>query len=214
MSYIYKITNLVNNKIYIGKTDRTIEERFKEHIRNSTDPAMEQPLYRAIRKHGIDKFKIEEIEQCNQETCSDREIYWINELKSFGKNGYNATLGGEGASLYDYEEIADDFIRSGLSIRKYAMKHNMSRNTIKNILIATNRFEEHLKNDKIKKSIFFDSPNAVIKLDKNTGEFIEQYDSTKAALLSVGKTSDKGMIKAVCLGKRNSAYGYKWKYVA
>lgn len=67
MGYIYKITNLINGKEYIGKTSLTIEERFKQHIRDSRRRAFEKrPLYDAINKYGVDNFIIEEVEQCDE----------------------------------------------------------------------------------------------------------------------------------------------------
>ena len=76
MAYIYKITNLINNKIYIGKTNRTIEERFKEHCNEyKKERSEKRPLYNAMNKYGIENFKIEQIEECSLEESSDRESY-------------------------------------------------------------------------------------------------------------------------------------------
>lgn len=63
MAFIYKITNLINNKCYIGKTERTINERWKEHLKKSK--SLDLPLYRALNKYGIDNFQIEQIEECS-----------------------------------------------------------------------------------------------------------------------------------------------------
>lgn len=99
MSFIYKITNLLNGKCYIGKTDiHTVQERFKEHVKDSKK-YLERPLYRAFNKYGIENFKVEEIEQCNIEDSCEREKYWIEYYSSF-KNGYNATLGRRWKSIY------------------------------------------------------------------------------------------------------------------
>ena len=61
MSFIYKITNQINGKSYIGKTNLpSIQERFKEHISDSKRARMEKrPLYSAMNKYGIENFKIE-----------------------------------------------------------------------------------------------------------------------------------------------------------
>lgn len=85
---IYQITNVVNSKIYIGKTDKTIQERFQRHCYNHK--TQNTYLYKAMRKYGIDKFTIEILEETNN--GSEREIYWIQELKP----QYNMTLGGDG----------------------------------------------------------------------------------------------------------------------
>ena len=53
IGYIYKITNNINNKIYIGKTTYSIEKRFKEHLNDSARITSDKrPLYDAIRKDG------------------------------------------------------------------------------------------------------------------------------------------------------------------
>lgn len=109
MEYIYCITNIINNKQYVGKTTSTIEERFKEHCRDSRKTRCnKRPLYNAMNKYGIENFKIEEIEYIEDDKLlAEREIYWINELNTYGYNGYNASKGGDGKILYDYNEIID-----------------------------------------------------------------------------------------------------------
>lgn len=107
MAFIYKITNLVNNKCYIGKTERTIKKRWKEHLKNCKN--LDLPLYRALNKYGIDKFQIEQLEECASEKVDDRETYWITYYNSC-EQGYNCTLGGEGGLLYLPEEEIQNII--------------------------------------------------------------------------------------------------------
>ena len=57
MAFIYKITNLINNKCYIGKTERTIQERWREHLRHRN--SLDLPLSRALNKYGVENFQIE-----------------------------------------------------------------------------------------------------------------------------------------------------------
>ena len=64
MAYIYKITNDINNKIYIGKTNFSIEKRWKEHLKTYKRENIEKrPLYNAMNKYGIEHFHIEQIEE-------------------------------------------------------------------------------------------------------------------------------------------------------
>lgn len=98
---IYKITNLVNGKVYVGKSV-DIEERWEDHKRESFNRKSKdynKYLYQSIRKHGLENFSFEVIEECSKEDLNDREIYWIKEYQSFppdlGK-GYNSYPGGEG----------------------------------------------------------------------------------------------------------------------
>lgn len=87
--YIYKITNLINGKIYVGQTSRTPEIRFSEHVH------ADSYIGSAIRKYGRANFKIEVLEECeSKKELDNREQYWIARFESMGPNGYNLTEGG------------------------------------------------------------------------------------------------------------------------
>lgn len=95
MGYIYKITNIINNKIYIGQTKNSPKRRWIEHKRDYKEGVTY--LYNAMKKHGIDNFKFEVIESdVPTEQLNDREIYWIKEFETFSDygKGYNLTKGG------------------------------------------------------------------------------------------------------------------------
>ena len=85
---VYKITCLINNKIYIGQTYETLTQRFKRHIQCAKSN-IDTKFYRAIRKYGEQNFKIELLEKCNNPIdLNEREFYWINKLDAVN-NGYN-----------------------------------------------------------------------------------------------------------------------------
>lgn len=89
--FIYKISNSINNKVYIGQTIRPIEERFKRHINDATNHILDTHFARAIRKYGKENFYIEEIDKANnQEELNLKEQYWIRYYDSIN-NGYNET---------------------------------------------------------------------------------------------------------------------------
>ena len=98
---IYKITNQINNKAYIGQSIH-IEERWKEHERDSN--TIDTLLYRAMRKYGFDNFSFEVLEECPEAKLNEREIYWIKFFDTF-ENGYNLTMGGDGRRAYDINKI-------------------------------------------------------------------------------------------------------------
>ena len=103
MAYIYQIINDINGKVYIGKTEYSLEKRFREHCSDSQKKTEEhRPLYSAMRKYGLSHFHIELIEETDRP--SEREVYWIKEKKSYSE-GYNATHGGDGIKLVDNKEI-------------------------------------------------------------------------------------------------------------
>lgn len=95
---IYKITNLLNGKIYIGQTKFTAEKRFKEHAKADSF------IGRAIRKYGVKNFKVEVIEVCkNALELNEREIFWIEYFNCKVPNGYNIADGG---SFYAVKKIS------------------------------------------------------------------------------------------------------------
>ena len=112
MKIIYKITNLVNGKIYIGKTTQSIEKRFKEHcieasryqkcLDNKIDFGYESNLYPAMIKYGYDNFNIEIVESFSTEiNLNDKEIYYIEKFQSQNPEiGYNISRGGLGGPLF------------------------------------------------------------------------------------------------------------------
>ncbi|MBR6712359.1 MAG: GIY-YIG nuclease family protein [Selenomonadaceae bacterium] len=89
---VYKITNKLNGRSYVGKTTRSVEERFGEHAR-----CKKFLVDKAICKYGRENFLVEVIEECETiEQLNEREIFWIAELNCKVPNGYNLTDGGEG----------------------------------------------------------------------------------------------------------------------
>ena len=99
MYYIYKFTNKINEKIYIGQTNN-LQKRYNGHKsvsfnKNSSDYNL--PFHCAIRKYGIENFNYEVLEEIDenesQEFVDEREIFFINEFKSLiDENGYNISL--------------------------------------------------------------------------------------------------------------------------
>ena len=206
MGYIYCITNLINNKRYVGKTSTSIEERFQEHCRDSKKERCEKrPLYNAMNKYGIENFIVEELEQIEDETTlSEREIFWIKELETYGSKGYNATKGGDGKILYDYKEIIELY-NLGYTCKKVAEKIKCSESTIRKILKANK-----------------------IKIRGGSTKKIDQYDMAGNYIQYFwGRTEasnwlvDNGIAKSLncrrhitdcCNNKIKSAYGYIWRY--
>lgn len=102
---IYKITNLVNNKVYIGQI-YDYETRKRHHIGAALHNWKEsdRPLYRAMKKYGIENFSFEIIDYAEtEEELNNKEIYYIKYYNSsIDKNGYNLDLGGKNGRKSDY----------------------------------------------------------------------------------------------------------------
>lgn len=98
---IYKITNIINNKVYIGKSTN-IERRWKEHIRHSKDEFTKEkpPIHKAINKYGLESFIFEIVEECEVDFLNEREMFYIKFYNSRNKKkGYNITEGGDGGPV-------------------------------------------------------------------------------------------------------------------
>lgn len=90
VSGIYRITNKLNNKCYVGQSVN-IKKRWQYYRHGSKDNT---PILFAIRKYGVDNFSFEIIEECTIEIINDREKYWIEKLNSISPFGYNLSSGG------------------------------------------------------------------------------------------------------------------------
>ena len=102
MQGIYKITNLINNKAYIGQS-KNIEFRLKTHFRKAFIADSDEyfkALYKALRKYGVESFCteiLEELPNATRHHLNIRESYWIDYYGTY-LDGYNETLGGDGVS--------------------------------------------------------------------------------------------------------------------
>ena len=179
MGYIYKITNKINNKCYIGQTIKNYEERFRQHQLNYTKEYFSQiVLYQAFKKYGIENFNFEPIEEVEKNQLDEREKYWIKYYDSY-YNGYNSTLGGRLVELYDWDETA--IIQRYMelkSARKVARElgcdHStidkiLNRNKIKRFSLAESagRGTTIIENENIKKSFPCPSECAQWLIDNN-----------------------------------------------
>lgn len=86
---IYKISNKINDKLYIGQTTGTAEQRFNRHINDAMNNILDTHFARAIRKYGPENFQIEVIDTANSVAeLTEKEHYWANYYDSI-QNGYN-----------------------------------------------------------------------------------------------------------------------------
>lgn len=198
---IYLITNIVNNKKYVGQTRQQLNKRWKYHITESRTFS-DRPLYRAINKYGIDNFKIRIIEECNTDLLDKRETYWIDSLETY-RYGYNATTGGE------HPEHSEE-TRNKISQSMSNVSH--SEEWTNNVSIGLKK-----KLERGERWGFFTSKNEGGKHAKRkvqgtnitTGEVVE-FDSTADAKRELGLKGGSGNISRA-IKEGFTAYGYKWK---
>lgn len=134
--FIYKITNNVNGKVYIGQTRQEVKERFYRHCsRVGSTFELNMAIHKAIRKYGKQNFTLEVIEET--ENLDERERYWIEFYDSY-KTGYNSTLGGQNGFKPFKEEHAKEVIegyKKGKSLREIGKLFNLDKQTVKGLLL-------------------------------------------------------------------------------
>ena len=212
MPYIYKISNSINNKIYIGKTLYSIQRRWKQHLHNAQNrkDLWKLPLYAAMRLHGVENFSISEVEQVKDfHNLSEREKYWIAKYDSYSL-GYNATRGGDGSLLYDYDYIWDLW-ESGLKIKEISAIVGCNDYVVRTVLnlhdVSTEERNKRSYEDQIASHSPYKRP--IYQLDPVTEQIINEYSSlTQAAKAVNGDTSN---ISRACQNKK-IYHNYKWCY--
>jgi len=128
MAIIYKITNKVNGKCYIGATEKTLEERWNGHVKTAMVKKKDWILSKAIRKYGPDAFIKEVLEEHpdRKYTFDVLEPKYILEHNTFGENGYNMTGGSEGGIGHKHTEETRKRISLGLLGKPLSEKHRES----------------------------------------------------------------------------------------
>lgn len=216
MAYIYVITNRINGKRYVGKTTSSIEKRFQEHKYDAYNRQIKnRPLYMAMRKYGIENFSIKQLEECNVDELSLKEMYWINKLDTY-RNGYNATLGGDGRVIYNYQELASFYLKVK-NIKEVCKKYGCDEHTVstacKNIGIEIPSPQDIMKTkynkmviqcDKENHNIIYNHFNSLM----DAASYMVENNLTKCKHSTI-----RTHISQVCHGKRKSAAGFFWRFV-
>jgi group I intron endonuclease len=129
---VYKITNKINGKVYIGYTSKSIQKRFQEHINWAKSNKKLQLIHKSINKYGKENFKIEPLIICYDfDTALEKEKYYIQKYNSYFKGGfgYNMTYGGEGSFGYKWSKKQKEYAHNHAYVRTKKHKENQ-----KNIL--------------------------------------------------------------------------------
>lgn len=208
MGFIYKISNSINNKIYIGQTKRSIAERFKQHEYDYCHKRYNSLLHQAMRELGFKNFSIEEIEECPDDLLDEREVYWINYYNSY-QDGYNLTTGGQkGCSCprYNEEEIIRLYLKYK-SLNKVSKEVGCCRTTVKNVLKRNNI--EWLNTEEATKNACCLFIN---QIDPKTNRIVNCFRGAKEASEQL-KNSSESMIQQCARSEEPLIYcGYGWVY--
>ena len=183
MAFIYKITNDINDKVYIGMTTRSVEVRWKEHIRHSS-----QLIDAAIQQLGKEHFKIEVIEECSEEEVDDKEIYWIKFYNSYEK-GYNVTIGGRDSKMIMTNRVDEvlEWWNKGLTINRIVKETGLNVETVrgylnKNGIQIQKRANIYVGKAKAKPIGQYDLDNNLIKIWESQAQIRREKGYAKSTL--------------------------------
>lgn len=188
---IYKITNIINNKIYVGQTVNNIRQRWNKHCHSNGCKS----LYNAILKYGKDNFNIEIIETLPIEKLDEREIYWINYYKSNNKKfGYNILLGGnlgrKGFSKLNKKQINEiiKLDKQGVSHIEIGKKFNINRKTVTFILRRESNYTSKAIHLYERKDL--DEIKEFLKTNPTSKEVREKFNISNVTLFKFTKSID------------------------
>lgn len=229
MGVIYKTTNLINNKIYIGKRIFTKDKFFKNKYYGSG-----KLLKEAINKYGLDSFNREVLEEVDNEFLEEREVYWIKFYNSNNLEiGYNLTIGGNskygrkiGSMSNETKKKISESVSKYLSENGHPLQDknqsDESKEKIKNKLKGRKLTDEHIRKlANGHKGLKYNKPEKVkkIKIDQRikikqlslNGYFIKEWSSIMEA--SIELNIDRSGISRACSGLYKQCGGYKWVYM-
>jgi group I intron endonuclease len=214
--YIYKTTNLLNGKIYVGFHNG----KRKNYFGSGT------LLTKEIKEHGKENFINEILEYCDEKEYNIKEKYWIKKLDATNPDiGYNISLGGSGVDPKTSREKAlgrkfnisknhADF--SGKNNPMYGKTHteesmNKTRQKIKEWMEMGGYTEEQIEKMRVHSSGRNNpnyNPTPVLQYDLENNLIKEWKDLYS---LKIEGFNSK-LISRVCRGQRKTAFGYKWKF--
>jgi len=231
--YIYKITNCINEEIYVGKS-KNPKARWRQH--KSHSKKRNTKLYYAMRKYGVSNFLFDILEECNEKNVNEREVYYVSSLNPY----YNMTNGGDGGGFLNKKHGNNWKSAIKQSNSKKVACYDLNGNLIQTYdscrdasydlfgkecrgIDAVTRGEYQTYGGYQWKT-FKDVPKPNIAPYKRTshkikkiakysidGKLIKMYDSMTVAAKENDASTSK--ITLVCQNKRKTHKGYIWKYL-
>lgn len=227
---IYKITNLINSKIYIGQTIRTLNDRIYDHFRYR-NKKYKSAIKSAIDKYGEENFKVEVICETNSIIeLNELEEKYINYFNSLSPFGYNLKHGGDNKKLSNETKEKISKSKKGKpNNSSFKFKKGMApwnKNTkglqtswckglkvpkISKALKGIKKSEYHRQNlSKSKKKWYKNNRHSqskyVLWIDRNI-----IFESATDAAIYLG--CKQAHISRVCTGKRKAYKGFKFEYI-
>ena len=214
---IYLITNLVNGKQYVGKTQRGYQHRFNQHCL-AYEHGVRNYISCAIHKYGKENFKIELIKQVDDDTWEYWENYYIKHYHThYTEGGYNITWGGDSNPM-DIPEAqkrhlakctSDEFrekqrVLSTGKLHTEETKELCRQRTLENLDVCIAGFRKYNESKKVRVGMVKD------------GIVVKEFDCASDACRFLGKpTKEAGNILKRCdeitkYGRPARIFGYSW----
>lgn len=222
---IYKITNILNNKCYIGQSI-DIKIRWIQHIYEGKRNNPKGKLYSAIFKEGIENFSFEVIEECflDEKILNEKERYWIEYYNAFNE-GYNSTKGGQGEDSWIFDpELIRTLWDEGYTTGEITKIVGCSKSTVNNRLREYkdfNTFSSHQRSCGCNAPFrnFLTMTDEQLKYFGNIvevhqysllGEYIASYPTLEAAAKAVNGKYPENIGECFRGNLHRTAYGYQW----
>ena len=209
---VYKITNMINNKVYIGQTTVDVQRRWSNHKCQSKSNHCFL-LKKAIKKYGEENFKVETIykastiEELNKAECNFISLYNSNKV------GYNIHEGGRNRKM---AESTKRKLSEGRKGKKLSLEHRKKLSEAhkgKKIPYEIRKKMSIIRKKKVEEGFnidmsFLHKPIVQLSLD---GVFIRRFSSSNEAFMSLGKKVT-GNISEVLNGNRKNAFNSLWLF--
>lgn len=220
---IYKVTNKINGKIYIGKT-YNFEKRKREHLYDINNNL---PFHRALKKYGIENFVWEIVDTANSDDeAREKESQWIKELNSCihspDSNGYNITIGGEGGVSWNSRlvlqfsmegEFVDEYLSCACADYECGLYSGAVQRACQDLGSSCGyqwRYKDDVNSDSIPPYHRESSRKLeVVQADKY-GSFIKEFISVTQA--SKELSLSRSNISSCLTGRSKTCGGFQWKY--
>lgn len=221
--FIYMYT-APNGKKYVGQTIRSLSERAKNKY---GEGYINCPIFfAAIKKYGFENFTVQILEECPINDLNKRETFYMKKEKSLPPHGYNCRLGNSKKSVYtkgrkrvvNQYDLQGNYIATFSSVKEAAEKNGIAYQTISAILRGSRTHHREYtytyKGQKPKIITPQKTHGRITAQYSLDGVYITRFPSANHAARAIGKNSNAGRnIRAVCAGERETAYGFKWKYL-
>jgi group I intron endonuclease len=177
ISGIYTITNLINNKIYIGESKNVLDRLSGHKTLLKQNKHENIYLQRAWNKYGIENFKFELLEECNEEFRKSTENYWCNLLNTHNsKYGYNLRK----TTPNGYSKHSEE-TKKKIGIANKGKEHSKEfKEAVSKRMLGTNMPEEVKRKISEKMKGRITSPEARLKLKVPKSKKRTQYQIEKA----------------------------------